>query len=102
MSRTDEISLFVAVALISLPLFWFVHHFFSWLCLRHVTNYCRKYAIPFSKWRIAPAFDAQGIKTENTLVDVLSQYEAEVRIHRFEVWPFGIRKVSEIKNENCG
>lgn len=100
MNRTEEIIIYVAVAVVSIPLFLFVHYFYSWLFLLYVKNYCRKRSIPFTKWRLAPAFDAQGIKTEKTLVDVLSESQTGKKIFRFEVWPLGIKNVSEIQNEN--
>lgn len=92
-----EAVIFLLAGLLSIPLFLVVHNFYGWMCVCHVRRYCSRNGIAISGWRIAPAFDDKGIKTESSQVDILSEDQNEKKIFRFVVWPFGIRNVTEFK-----
>lgn len=52
--------------------------------------------IEVSGWRLFPAVDETGTKTENTQIEILSSGpEGKQTIYRFIVWAFGIRDVVE-------
>ena len=52
--------------------------------------------IKVSGWRLFPAVDERGTKTENTQIEILSSGpEDKQTIYRFLVWAFGIRNVVE-------
>jgi hypothetical protein len=80
------------VGVLLLPI---VRYVLALICLHHVRRYCASHAIEVSGWRLAPKFGEDGIKTEYTCVEVLSEGSEEKKIHRFIVWIFGIREVSE-------
>jgi hypothetical protein len=91
-----EVGLLIFAGIAIIPLFYFVHGLLNWICFAHVKRYCRIHEIDVSGWRLFPAFDERGIKTENTQIEILSNGpEDEQTIYRFIVWAFGIRNVVE-------
>ncbi len=90
-----ETLIILLAGILSIPLFLIVHYFYGWVCVCHVRRYCAKNGIFISGWRVAPAFDEKGIKTENSQVEILSECQNKKKIFRFVVWPFGIRNVTE-------
>jgi hypothetical protein len=94
--RAVEISILIVVALIIVPLMYLVHLGLNRICFRHVTRYCEANGIMIDGWRISPEFDHQGVKTENTQIEVLTSDEKNgKRVFRFVVWVLGIRRISE-------
>ena len=92
-----EAVIILFAGILSIPLFLIVHHFYGWVCVCHVRRYCARNGIVISGWRVAPAFDDQGVKTENSQVEILSEGQNIKTIFRFVVWPLGIRNVTEFK-----
>lgn len=91
-----EISVLTGVALVSIPLLYFVHRMLNRICVRHVTRYCDANGIKIEGWRASPHFDDRGTKTENTQIDVLTFDERQQKtVLRIVVWSIGIRSVSE-------
>ena len=95
-----ETIIILLAGILSIPLFLVVHYFYGWVCICHVRRYCTKNGIEISGWRIAPAFDKKGVKTESSQIEVLTEYTQKKKIHRFIVWPFGVREVTEFEQEN--
>ena len=90
-----EIALLIGAVLVTIPLFVIVHRTLDKIMISYVKRYCQTHAIEVSEWRISPAFDPRGTKTESTQIEVLSSaMDNSKRIYRFIVWPFGIRSVS--------
>jgi len=91
-----EISVLIAVALISIPLLYFVHRILNRVCVRHVTRYCEANGIKIEGWRTSPEFDDWGNKTENTQIEILTFDERQQKkVLRFIVGSVGIRSVLE-------
>lgn len=94
MPKIETIAI-IAASILSIPLFFFVHQFYGWVCVCHVRRYCTSHGISITRWRITPAFDEKGIKTERSQIEVLSESGPRQRVFRFTVWPFGIKHVTE-------
>ena len=101
---TPEIGFLIFAGLAAIPLFSIVHRTLDRICFAHVMRYCRAHDIVVSGWRLNPAVDSSGIKTENTQIEVLSNdSEGAGKVYRFIVWVFGIRKVTVSPlNRGCG
>ena len=55
---------------------------------------CRRSALEIQRVRWQPQFDASGIKTESTLVEIdCLDAEKRRRLVTLSVWPFGVRQV---------
>jgi hypothetical protein len=78
-------------------LFYIVHRSLDRICITHVKRYCHTHAIEISHWRMSPALDQRGTKTEKTQIEILTTGDSDQRkVYRFIVWAFGITSVSEI------
>ena len=75
-------------------LFYAVHCGLDYCCLRHARSFCRKRGLEVERWRLMPAFDQTGLKTEFSLVELdCLDRQRQRRLVRLHVWLFGIRKV---------
>ena len=71
-----------------------VHTWLNQLCFRYVRRYCESNGIEIQRWRLGPALDETGVKTEKTEVEILTcDANDDYRVFRFVVWAFGIRSV---------
>ncbi len=85
--------LFIAVGIISVPLLYLVHRAFDRRCLRHARKHCAKLGYRIERWKVSPAFDSKGVKTEFTLVEFdCFDHLQQRRLVRLIVWVFGVRK----------
>ena len=87
----------LAASALSLALLYPIHLALNHICILHVRRYCSRKGIPITDWRCSPALDADGTKTEFTLIEVLSESASGRKLFRFNVWAFGIRTVSEVE-----
>ncbi len=86
--------LILAAAVVSLPLFFLVHWGVEYCCHLRARKFCRKNGLRVLRFRIGPAFDPSGIKTEFTLVELeCLDGQSEQKLVRLLVSVFGIRKV---------
>jgi hypothetical protein len=90
-----DLAICIGLGFVGVLLFPFIHCALNRICLKRVRKYCASHSIEISGWRLAPEFGKDGIKTENTCVEILSEGPNEKKIYRFIVWVFGIRDVSE-------
>lgn len=91
---TPVIIFLIIVGVLALPLMYAVHCALDYCCLRYAQSFCRRKAFDIRRWRIGPAFDGSGIKTEFTIVELDCLDDQKRRkLVRLLVWVFGIRKV---------
>jgi hypothetical protein len=89
-----EIGLLIIVSLACIPLFSIIHGVLNRICFAHVKRYCLSHDIEVTEWRLFPAFDQTGIKTENTQIEIRSDGPGGQKVYRFIVWIFGVRTVT--------
>jgi hypothetical protein len=89
------IGLLIFAVLVCIPLFVVVHGVLNRICFAHVKRYCRSHDIEATGWRLFPAVDQRGTKTENTEIEVLSTGPEGQKVYRFIVWVFGVRTVTQ-------
>jgi len=90
-----EIGLLIFAGIATIPLFLVVHGLLNRICFAHVKRYCRSHDIQVTGWKLFPAFDERGTKTENTQIEILSTGPEGQKVYRFIVWVFGIRTVTQ-------
>jgi len=90
-----EVTLTIFAGIAAVPLLFFVHGLLNRICFAHVKRYCRSHDIQATGWRLFPAFDERGTKTENTQIEVLATGPEGQKAYRFIVWVFGIRTVTQ-------
>jgi hypothetical protein len=90
----DPIWLFIGLAVAAIPAFLFVHYILERICFGHVKRYCKRQGIEITATRFSPEISESGVKTEKTIIEILSESE-DKRIYRFVVWAFGIKHVSD-------
>jgi hypothetical protein len=84
----------VVAGVLALPLFVLVHRGSHYCCLAHAKRYCRKNGIELKRWRCGPQFDATGVKTEFTVIQLdCLDGEKRRKLISLSVWIFGVRKV---------
>ena len=82
-----EVILAIAAGMLSLPLVWAVHLGLDRCCVLHARRWCKRRGLEILRWRWATAFDATGIKTEFTVVEVdCRERDGKRIVHRFLVW----------------
>jgi len=82
------------VGIIGLFLLYYVHRGLEYCCLRYALRFCRRSGFEIRGWRVGPAFDTTGVKTEFTLVELdCLDAQKQRKLVRLIVWVFGIRKV---------
>jgi hypothetical protein len=89
------IGLLIFAVLGCIPLFVIVHGALNRICFAHVKRYCRSHDIEATGWRLFPAVDQRGTRTENTQIEVLSTGPEGQKVYRFIVWAFGVRNVTQ-------
>ena len=94
-----EIGLLIFAVLACIPLFVVVHSALNRICFAHVKRYCRSHDIEATGWRLFPAVDERGTKTENTQIEVLSNGPEGQKVYQFIVWVFGVRTVTEARSK---
>jgi hypothetical protein len=77
-------------------LFYIVHRSLDRICITHEKRYCHAHAIEISHWRMSPALDQRGTKTEKTQIEILTTGDSDQRkVYRFIVWAFGITRIAK-------
>jgi len=94
--------LIVALLVVGIPAilyaFWVTHIMLARLCLRHARRFCSRSGFEFRRARWRPEFEASGVKTEFTLVQLdCLDTQKQRRLVLLSVWPFGVRKT--VSNE---
>lgn len=89
--------LMVALVVVGVPalvyLLWIVHCWLDRICVRHARSFCRQSGLEVRRVRWQPQFEASGIKSEFTLVQLdCLDAEKRRRLVFLSVWPFGVRK----------
>lgn len=93
-----RVLLIIVIVVVGTPLLaylaWIVHCALDRVCVRHARRFCERSGLEISRVRWQMAFDAEGIKTEFTLVQ-LDCFDAEKqrKLLLLLVWPFGVRKL---------
>lgn len=90
-----EIGLLICAVLACIPIFVIAHGALNRICFAHVKRYCRSRDIEAAGWKLFPAVDQRGTKTENTQIEILSKGPEGRKVYRFIVWVFGVRTVTE-------
>jgi hypothetical protein len=105
-SSATGIIVIVVAAAVALPAFYFAHRGLKCCYLLHGRRFCRKNGLKLVRWRSGPEFDASGVKTEFTILELdCLDVQKQRKLVRLLVWIFGIRKVlsgdeSKVKNPN--
>ncbi len=74
--------------------FYVTHILLGRLCVRHARRFCRRSGLEFRRARWRPEFEASGVKTEFTLVQLdCLDARKQRRLVLLSVWPFGVRKI---------
>jgi hypothetical protein len=91
---TTGIVIIVVAAVIALPAFYFIHRGLEYCYLLHARRFCRKNGLELVRWRCGPEFDASGVKTEFTILELdCLDVQKQQKLVRLLVWIFGIRRV---------
>ena len=85
-----ELAICIGLGFLGVLLFPVIHYALNRICLKRVRMYCALHSIEISGLRLAPEFGKDGIKTENTCIEVLCEGPKEKKIYRFIVWVFGV------------
>jgi hypothetical protein len=86
----------IAAAFLGILLFPFVHVGLQHLCVLHARRYCRRRGLTPIRSRSGTAFDASGMKTEYTVVELdCRDTNGNTKRVRLLVWVFGVRKILE-------
>lgn len=73
---------------------WIVHCTLDRCCVRRARRWCKRKGLAVLRLRAGMAFDASGLKTEFTIVELdCLDGQKERKLIRLLVWIFGIRKV---------
>jgi hypothetical protein len=73
-------------------LYWVVHCTLDRVCVRHARRFCIRSGLDVRRARWQPKFDASGVKTEFTLVQLdCLDAQKQRRLVFISVWPFGVR-----------
>ncbi len=94
MSRVLLILAFVVVGAPALVcLLWGIHRALGRVCVGHAQRFCSRTGLEISRVRWQPQFEASGVKTEFTLVQLdCLDAQKQRRLVLLSVWPFGVRK----------
>jgi hypothetical protein len=90
----SEIWVYLLIAIAAVPMMYSVHLGMNRICRWHARTHCAKNHLQILSWKIYPAFDPSGVKTEFTLVEVdCLDAQKQRQFVRLLVWPFGIRRI---------
>lgn len=89
--------LILAIVVVGVPAFvyltWAVHCALDRVCVGHARRFCRRSGLEIRRVSCQPAFEATGVKTEFTLVQLdCTDARMQRRLVLLLVWPFGVRQ----------
>jgi hypothetical protein len=92
-----RVLLIVALVVVGIPAvlyaFWVTHIMLSRLCVRHARRFCSRSGLQTRRARWQPEFEASGVKTEFTLVQLdCLDAQKQRRLVLLSVWPLGVRE----------
>ena len=98
--KMDGLTIIVLIVcgVITIPLLWWVHCGLESWYVRLGRRFCMTRGFTPSRWRCGPAFDATGVKTESSVVELDCEHPEKGRqLVRLLVWAFGVRKILGIE-----